>query len=128
MQRSHVDIIMYLFCLNENQCGKIKILQKNLKKKKIVIIKNNIAIRIAGKVSRYIDESCHPYYTPARGQLCVNTTVSVNIMFCLCIGCKMNTIHFPYEGSWMALRQGSLKTYINTTHSTCRVDEPSNSV
>ena len=27
------------------------------KKKKIVIIKNNIAIRIAGKVSRYIDAS-----------------------------------------------------------------------
>ena len=31
------------------------------KKKKIAIVKNNIAIRIAGKVSRYIDESCHPY-------------------------------------------------------------------
>ena len=27
------------------------------KKKKIVIVKNNIAIRIAGKVSRYIDAS-----------------------------------------------------------------------
>ena len=43
MQKSHVDIIMYLSCLSEN--------------KKIVIIKNNIAIRIAGKVSRYIDTS-----------------------------------------------------------------------
>ena len=50
MQKSHVDIIMYLFCLNENHCGKKK-------KKKIVIVKNNIAIRIAGKVSRYIDAS-----------------------------------------------------------------------
>ena len=49
MQKSHVDIIMYLFCLNENYCPK--------KKKKIVIVKNNIAIRIAGKVSRYIDAS-----------------------------------------------------------------------
>ena len=27
------------------------------KKKKIVIVKNNIAIRIAGKVSRYVDAS-----------------------------------------------------------------------
>ena len=27
------------------------------KKKKIVIVKNNIAIRIAGKLSRYIDAS-----------------------------------------------------------------------
>ena len=26
---------------------------------KKVIIKNNIAIRVAGKISRYIDESCH---------------------------------------------------------------------
>ena len=40
---------MYLFCLNENNCGG--------KKKKITIVKNNIAIRIAGKVSRYIDAS-----------------------------------------------------------------------
>ena len=48
LQKSHVDIIMSLFCLNENHCGK---------KKKIVIVKNNIAIRIAGKVSRYIDAS-----------------------------------------------------------------------
>ena len=37
---------MYLFCLNENHCTK-----------KIVIIKRNITIRIAGKVSRYIDAS-----------------------------------------------------------------------
>ena len=51
MQKSHVDSIMYLFCLNENHCGKKK------KKKKIAIVKNNIAIRIAGKVSRYIDAS-----------------------------------------------------------------------
>ena len=28
-----------------------------IKKKKIMIVKNNIAIRIAGKVSRYIDAS-----------------------------------------------------------------------
>ena len=48
MQKLHVDIIMYLFCLNENHC------EKN---NKIVIVKNNIAIRIAGKVSRYIDAS-----------------------------------------------------------------------
>ena len=53
MQKSHVDIIMSLFCLNENHCGKKKI----IKKKKIAIVKNNIAIRIAGKVSRYIDAS-----------------------------------------------------------------------
>ena len=33
-------------------------------KKKIVIIKKNIAIRIAGKVARYIDESCRPYSRP----------------------------------------------------------------
>ena len=36
---------MYIFCLNENYC------------KKNWIINNNIAIRIAGKVSRYIDAS-----------------------------------------------------------------------
>ena len=54
MQKSHVDIIMSLFCLNENHCGKTKLKRK---KKKIVIIKNNIAICIAGKVSRYIDAS-----------------------------------------------------------------------
>ena len=36
---------------------KIIVAKKNLKKKKIVIVKNNIAIRIAGKVSRYIDAS-----------------------------------------------------------------------
>ena len=41
---------MYLFCLNENNCGEKK-------KKKIAVVKNNIAIRIAGKVSRYIDAS-----------------------------------------------------------------------
>ena len=57
MQKSHVDIIMYLFCLNENNCGG--------KKKKIVIVKNNIAIRIAGKVSRYIDASMYRV-TPTR--------------------------------------------------------------
>ena len=34
--------------------------KKKIKKKKIVIVKNNIAICIAGKVSRYIDASCHP--------------------------------------------------------------------
>ena len=50
MQKLHVDIIMSLFCPNENHCGKKK-------KKKIVIVKNNIAIRIEGKVSRYIDAS-----------------------------------------------------------------------
>ena len=55
MQKSHVHIIMYLFCLNENHCGKKK--QKNITKIKIVIVKKNIAIRIAGKVSRYIDAS-----------------------------------------------------------------------
>ena len=31
--------------------------KNNKKKKKIAIVKNNIAIRIAGKVSRYIDAS-----------------------------------------------------------------------
>ena len=51
MQKLRVDIIMSLFCLNENNCKKKK------KKKKIVIVKSNIAIRIAGKVSRYIDAS-----------------------------------------------------------------------
>ena len=50
MQKFHVDIIRYLFFLNENHC-------EQKKKKKIVIVKNNIAIRIAGKVSRYIDAS-----------------------------------------------------------------------
>ena len=45
---------MYLFCLNEDHCKKKKIV---MEKKIIVIIKNNIAIRIAGKVSRYIDAS-----------------------------------------------------------------------
>ena len=49
MQKSHVDISMYLFCLNENHCTKNTNLKQ--KKKKIMIIKNNIAIRIAGKVS-----------------------------------------------------------------------------
>ena len=40
-----VDIIMYnIFYLNEN----------HERGKKIVILKNNIATRIAGKVSRYI--------------------------------------------------------------------------
>ena len=58
MQKSHVDIIMYLFCLNENHCGKKK------KKKKIY---NNIAIRIAGKVSRYIDASMNRA-TPTAGR------------------------------------------------------------
>ena len=61
MQKSHVDSIMYLFCLNENHCGKKKkkkkLKFKKKKRKKIVIVKNNIAIRIAGKVSRYIDAS-----------------------------------------------------------------------
>ena len=54
MQKSHVDIIMSLFCLNENNC-----VEKNGEKnqKKIVIVKNNIAIRIGGKVSQYIDAS-----------------------------------------------------------------------
>ena len=52
MQKLHVDIIMSLFCLNENHCGK-----KNKKSKKITIVKNYIAIHIAGKVSRYIDAS-----------------------------------------------------------------------
>ena len=47
MQKSHVDIIMYLFCLNENHCTK----------KIIVIKKNNFTIRIAGKVPQYIDAS-----------------------------------------------------------------------
>ena len=36
---------------------KSKSLWKKKKSKKIVIVKNNIAIRIAGKVSRYIDAS-----------------------------------------------------------------------
>ena len=38
---------------------KVIVEKKNLKKKlkKIVIVKNNIAILIAGKVSRYIDAS-----------------------------------------------------------------------
>ena len=54
MQKLHVDIIMYLFCLNENHWQKNY--QKNLPNK-IVIIKNHIAIRIAEKVSRYIDAS-----------------------------------------------------------------------
>ena len=48
MQKSYVDIIMYLFCLNENHCRK---------KKKNAVVKSNIAIRIAGKVSRYIETS-----------------------------------------------------------------------
>ena len=47
MQNLHVDIIM---CLS----AEMKII---VQKKKIVIIKKNIAIRIAGKVSRYIDAS-----------------------------------------------------------------------
>ena len=70
MQKSHVDIIMYLFCLNENNCGE-KIIKKK-KKKKIVIVKNNIAIRIAGKVLRYIDASMNRA-TPieAGNQLCL---------------------------------------------------------
>ena len=57
MQKSHIDIIMFLFCLNENHCGKKKNIYIYIKKKKIVIVKNNIAIRIAGKLSRYIDAS-----------------------------------------------------------------------
>ena len=58
MQKSHVDIIMSLFCLNENHCEKKKYTyKKNNTKEKIAIVKNNIAIRIAGKVSRYIDAS-----------------------------------------------------------------------
>ena len=36
---------------------KIIVAKKKIKKKKIAIVKNNIAIRIAGKVSRYIDAS-----------------------------------------------------------------------
>ena len=66
MQKYHVEIIMYLFCLNENQCTKKN---NNRKKKKIiiiiVIIKNYIVIRIAGKVSRYIDASMNRA-TPSR--------------------------------------------------------------
>ena len=58
MQKYHVDIITYLFSLNENYCTK-KIEKIGGKKieTKFAIIKNNIAIRIAGKVSRYIDAS-----------------------------------------------------------------------
>ena len=67
MQKLHVDIIMYLFCLNGNHCGTKKINLKK-KKKKIAIVKNNIAICIAGKVSRYIDASMNRA-TP-NGQLC----------------------------------------------------------
>ena len=36
---------------------KIIVEKKSKKKKKIAIVKNNIAIRIAGEVSRYIDAS-----------------------------------------------------------------------
>ena len=43
------------------------------KKKKIVIIKNNIAIRIAGKVSRYIDASMNRA-TPSVG----NCLIEIN--------------------------------------------------
>ena len=68
MQKSHVDIIMYLFCLNENNCGEKNNNNKTKKKKKIVIVKNNIAIRIAGKVSRYIDASMNRA-TPSVGHV-----------------------------------------------------------
>ena len=68
MQKSHVDIIMSLFCPNENHCGKKKYKikkkkkknnnkKKRKKRKKNRDCKNNIAIRIVGKVSRYIDAS-----------------------------------------------------------------------
>ena len=56
MQKSHVDIIMYLFCVNENHCGKQNWKTK-LEKKKLTLVNNNIAIRIAGKVAQYIDAS-----------------------------------------------------------------------
>ena len=49
---------MYLYCLNKNHCGKKKLPKFfffKKKQKKNVIVKNNIAIHIAGKVSRYID-------------------------------------------------------------------------
>ena len=51
------------------------IVEKKLekKKKKIAIIKNNIAIRIAGKVSRYIDASMN------RATPNVNCTIGVVI-------------------------------------------------
>ena len=46
----------------------MKIIASTKKKKKIVIIKNNIAIRVAGKVLRYIDASVNratPKYNDA---------------------------------------------------------------
>ena len=59
---------MSLFCPNENHCGITKFLKKS---KKIAIVKNNIAMRIAGKVSRYVDASMNratptnrPPYSP----------------------------------------------------------------
>ena len=48
--------------------------KKIKKNKKIVIVKNNIAIRIAGKVSRYIDASMNRA-TPTRQPL-VHTPTS----------------------------------------------------
>ena len=46
----------------------MKIIVAKIKKIKIAIVKNNIAIRIAGKVSRYIDASMNRA-TPTRGRL-----------------------------------------------------------
>ena len=85
MQKSHVDIIMYLFCLNENNCGGKKIKIKN--QKKIVIVKNNIAIRIAGKVSRYIDASMNRA-TPMRN-------VAMSLVFTSSFGltCRRRVSH-----------------------------------
>ena len=67
LQKLHVDIIiMYVFCLNENQC------KKKLEKIKITIIKNIFVIPIAGKVSRYIDASMNRT-TPSRRWVLRNT-------------------------------------------------------
>ena len=51
-------------------------IKKIKKKKKIAIVKNNIAIRIAGKVSRYIDASMNRA-TPDDHQCRINNAADV---------------------------------------------------
>ena len=69
MQKSHVDIIMYLFYLNENHCTYTKNCD----------YKNNIAIHIAGKVLRYIDASKN---RATRRSTCISADLACDMHQC----------------------------------------------